>query len=82
MGFVCINCVVMNVLEYNGSVICEYNLNSYGITLISYGITLISYVNVLDPCDLRLHDTTRGSFCQGAGEIFPIRTRNISHKDH
>ena len=31
MGFVCINCVVMNVLEYNGSVICEYNLNSYDI---------------------------------------------------
>jgi hypothetical protein len=55
---------------------------SYGITLIPYGITLIPYVNVLDPCDLRLHDTTRGSFCQGAGEIFSIRTRNISHKDH
>jgi len=89
MGFVCINCVVMNVLEYNGSVICEYNLISYGITLIPYGITLIPYgitlipyVNVLDPCDLRLHDTTRGSFCQGAGEIFSIRTQNISHKDH
>ena len=31
MGFVCINCVVMNVLEYNGSVICEYNLISYDI---------------------------------------------------
>jgi hypothetical protein len=31
MGFVCINCVVLIVLEYNVSVICKYNLISYDI---------------------------------------------------
>jgi len=43
----------------------------YVMSLIPYVMSLIPYVNGSDPCDLRLHDTTRGSFCQGAGEIFP-----------
>jgi hypothetical protein len=60
-----VNIILFLMISYGITLI------SYGITLISYGITLISYVNVLDPCDLRLHVTTRGRFCQGAGEIFP-----------
>ena len=58
------------------------SVRSFGNPLDPYVITLISYVNGLDPCDLRRHCITQGSFCQQRGEIFPIRTRNISHKDH
>jgi hypothetical protein len=64
----------MNVLEYNGSVICKYNLISYDI-LCKWVDTLWNNSDTLwnrsDPCDLRLHVTTRGRFCQEGGDFFP-----------
>lgn len=47
MGFVCINCVVLIVLEYNVSVICKYNLISYDILWNTFN----SYVNESDPLE-------------------------------